>query len=80
MACVIKVDQVEIDVEELYRKAGFEVLPPQLTISGQDLKAAGNVPWSYNITRAGDMDHISDGQAVPVKHGDQFTAFPRASY
>lgn len=70
MTCIINVYGLDVDVENLYFERGFTTLPPQLTISGNDLRRHGEVPGNYSIKKDGVDSPIAWNEAVPVKHGD----------
>lgn len=78
MTCIITVYDREFDVEAYYERAGFAVLPPQLTMSGWALRVAGQVDNSYTLSREFDLTPIEGNQSVPVSHGDVFVATPQA--
>ena len=78
--CLVYVDAVPVDVLAHYRANGYTgILPPVLTITGHDLKTLAGVPWDYSIGRYEDLGAgMKDAEAVAVKHGDKFVAWPRA--
>ena len=79
--CVVHVDNIPVDVLAHYRASGYtSILPPILTITGFDLKTLGNVPYNYSIGRYEDpgVAGIKDQEAIAVKHGDKFCAWPQA--
>lgn len=76
--CVIKVWGKLVDVIKLYREVGYITIPPTLTMSGADLKRAGDVPWNRTIVRGDSITPIRDAEAVVVVDGDVFDALPQS--
>ena len=76
--CTITVYGVKIDVVDFYKTHGFKTLPPQLTMSGNDLRMLGEVPANYSLDGPSQRN-IASAQAVPVNDGDEFYAIPPAT-
>lgn len=78
--CVITVYGKRVDVVALYRKQGFAILPPVLTMHGSQLADIANFPAGmYGIRRKYSKSDIPPNESVVVEHGDEFIAIPHAS-
>ena len=81
MTCIIFVDSTPVDIEAAYFKAGYEILPPQLTVNGLTLRALSETPASYFMSRDDAvLTPISDSTAIPVSDGDRFATWPNATF
>jgi hypothetical protein len=78
--CIVEVyGYGKVNVTDLYKAHGFTTMPPQLTISGWDLRRLTGIPATYTIHRyvGGSVD---DREAIPVQNGDRFIAVAPATY
>ena len=78
--CTITLDGIAIDVVQAYRSAGFEVLPPELTMSARDMKAFTDCPANRSVHRLWDLKDLSENEACVVLDGDEFISIPPASF
>jgi len=78
--CVITVYGIKVDVVRIYKERGFSVIPPTLTLSGQNLRGLGKVPPDYALVRSSGLTPIGDYESVIVNDGDEFLAIPPATY
>lgn len=79
MQCVIKCNDIKIDVVELYKKAGFQFLPRRLTIDGFRLRVLGKVPTNY-LLQDKDGNEIPPLLAIAIDDGDEFFSAPPANF
>lgn len=80
--CIIRVYGVDIDVVQLYKDKGFDVLPPVLTISVSDMYRLGSVALNYSLVRYLDdgFEPLNTLHSIIVNDGDEFIAVPPATY